>query len=204
VRFPGTYTIEQKNERIFDLIKRAGGLTPEANPDGAYFSRRRAATSYQGLIDSVHANTDTPTRVGVDVAAALRDTGDPDNLLLEQGDSLDLPAHRATIEIKGAVNAPTTVSVQRGKKLEHYLRAAGGPSRIAEPGAAYVIQPNGTIETRHRMALLFRSDPTPREGATIIVPVRDTVHHTAETLASISVITGIIATLLTALAVIKK
>ena len=66
-----------------------------------------------------------------------------------------------------------------------------------------MIQPNGKIESRHRVALLFRSDPTPRAGATIIVPVRDTTTVTA-TLQNFSIVMGIIATLITALAVIKK
>ena len=203
VRYPGRYTISNKSERIADLIKRAGGLTSEANPDGAYFSRRRAATSYQGLIDSARARNDTATRVGLDLPLALRDLKDPDNLLLENGDSLDVPTHRATVEIKGAVNAPTIVAIEPGEKLEHYIRAAGGPSRVAESKGAYVIQPNGKIESRHRVAFLFRSDPTPRPGATIIVPVRDTSSVTA-TLQNFSIVMGIIATLITALAVIKK
>lgn len=84
------------------------------------------------------------------------------------------------------------------------MRAAGGPNRrIADAGGAYVIQPNGKIESRHRVALLFHSDPTPRAGATVIVPVRDTTSNNGATLQSISIITGIIATLLTAYAIMK-
>ncbi len=40
VLYPGTYTITQKNERISDLIRRAGGLTDEAYPSGATLVRR--------------------------------------------------------------------------------------------------------------------------------------------------------------------
>jgi protein involved in polysaccharide export with SLBB domain len=202
VRWPGKYTIENKSERIGDLLKRAGGLTPEANPDGAYYSRRRAATSYQGLIDSVRARNDTATRVGLDLTSALHDGKDPDNLLLENGDSLDVPTQRATVEIKGAVNAPTIVAIGRGEKLEHYIRSAGGPSRIADAKLAYVVQPNGKIESRHRVALLFRSDPTPRAGATIIVPVRDTLSN-GPSMQTIATFTGIITALLTAYAIIR-
>ena len=148
---------------------------------------------------------DTAARVGIDLRDVLGDSRSPDNLLLEDGDSLDIPPTHATVEIKGAVNSPTVVAIAPGEKLEHYIRAAGGPNRrIADAGAAYVIQPNGKIESRHRVALLFHSDPTPRPGATIIVPVRDTLPgNNAATLQSISIITGIIATLITAYALIK-
>jgi protein involved in polysaccharide export with SLBB domain len=39
VLYPGLYTITQKNERISDIIKRAGGLTPLAYSDGASLKR---------------------------------------------------------------------------------------------------------------------------------------------------------------------
>jgi protein involved in polysaccharide export with SLBB domain len=204
VRYPGRYTIQNKSERLSDLIIRAGGLTKEANADGAYFSRRRSATTYQGLIDSVRLRGDSSSRVGVDLAAVVHNPNDIDNLILENGDSLDIPDHRATVEIRGAVNAPTTVALSPGDKLEHYIHAAGGSSRIAESKSAYVIQPNGKIETRHRVAFIFRADPTPRAGATVIVPVRDTTNTGAVTLQSVSIITGIIATLITAYALIHK
>ena len=203
VRAPGRYTIESKSERISDLLKRAGGLSSSANADGAYYSRRRAGVSYQSRQDSLRTKPDTSTRVGIDLVDVLRDARIADNLLLEDGDSLDIPPTHATVEVKGAVNAPTVVALAPGQKLEHYVRAAGGPiRRTADAGGAYVIQPNGKIESRHRVALLFRSDPTPRAGATIIVPVRDTT-NSGPSLQSVSVFVGIISALLTAYAVIR-
>jgi protein involved in polysaccharide export with SLBB domain len=203
VRAPGRYTIESKSERISDLLKRAGGLTTSANADGAYFTRRRAGVTYQSLQDSLRAARETATRVGIDLVDVLRDSRIADNLLLEDGDSLDVPPTHATVEVKGAVNAPTVVAIAPGQKLEHYVRAAGGPNRrTADAGGAYVIQPNGKIESRHRVALLFRSDPTPRAGATIIVPVRDTLNG-GVSLQSISVLVGILSAVLTAYAIIR-
>jgi protein involved in polysaccharide export with SLBB domain len=39
VKYPGTYAIKNKGERISDVIKRAGGLTSEGFASGAVFSR---------------------------------------------------------------------------------------------------------------------------------------------------------------------
>ena len=205
VRAAGRYTIDNKSERISDLVKRAGGVTTSANTDGGYYSRRRAGVSYQSRQDSVRAKGDTAARVGIDLPDILRDARSPDNLLLEDGDSLDIPPMHATVEVRGAVNSPTIVAIAPGESLEHYIRAAGGPNRrVADAGGSYVIQPNGKIESRHRVALLFHSDPTPRAGATIIVPVRDTTAgNTVATLQAVSVITGIVAALLTAYALVK-
>ncbi len=205
VRAPGRYTIQSKSDRLSDLVKRAGGLLSTANADGAYYTRRRAAVSYKSRRDSLRAIVgDTAQRVGIDLKDVLHDATAPDNLLLEDGDSLDVPPMHATVEIQGAVNAPTVVAIAPGKTLEHYIGAAGGPiRRTADANGAYVIQPNGKIESRHRVLLLFHTDPTPRAGATVIVPVRDTTSNSAATLQSISIVTGIIATLLTAYALIK-
>jgi protein involved in polysaccharide export with SLBB domain len=43
VIYPGYYTIQSKNERISDMIKRAGGLTKSADIDGASLRRDNAA-----------------------------------------------------------------------------------------------------------------------------------------------------------------
>jgi protein involved in polysaccharide export with SLBB domain len=43
VQFPGPYTIQTKNEKISDIIKRAGGLSAFADPDGATLKRNYLA-----------------------------------------------------------------------------------------------------------------------------------------------------------------
>jgi len=54
VLYPGTYTIKSKNERISDLIKRAGGLTALAYTDGASLKRPgRDTTLFQSQKDSL-------------------------------------------------------------------------------------------------------------------------------------------------------
>ena len=204
VKYPGKYTLANKTERVSDLLRRAGGLTTEANADGAYFTRRRGASSYQALSDSVRSGTDLPARVGIDLVSVVHDRQSIDDLLLQNGDSLDVPTQRGTIEIRGAVNSPTVVALAPGQKLDHYIRSAGGPSRVAEDHLAYVVQPNGKIESRHRVFWFFRSDPTPRAGATVFVPVKDTTETKLSGLQTISIVTSVLATILTTIAVIKR
>lgn len=54
VLFPGQYSISNKDERMSDLIRRAGGLTPDAYPEGASLTRRFPAdmTNRQIAIES--------------------------------------------------------------------------------------------------------------------------------------------------------
>src|SRR5690606_12928261 len=78
VRFPGRYTLKTKDERISDVIQRAGGLNAEADAGAAYFSRTRAASSYAA--DSIAERE--RTRIGLDLAQAIRRPRGTENLVL--------------------------------------------------------------------------------------------------------------------------
>jgi protein involved in polysaccharide export with SLBB domain len=108
-----------------------------------------------------------------------------------------------TVEVRGAVNAPTIMAVSRGASLEFYIRAAGGGSTTADAGRSYVVQPNGKIEIR-RHFWFWNFDPTPRPGATVTVPARDSTNTAAATLQTFSTLTQILATVLTAAALLKR
>ena len=48
----------------------------------------------------------------------------------------------------------------------------GGPSRVGDASRAYVIQPNGKLESIQRRRLLPDGIPEPRPGARVVVPER--------------------------------
>lgn len=162
VRLAGTYTLLTKGERLTDLLKRAGGLTEQAYPAGIVFSRTR----------------DGIGRIGIDLPRALRDPRFRDNLQLEDGDQILIPAYRATVVVAGAVNSPVAVSYVPGKDIDWYIRAAGGLTHRAEPSRAWVVQPNGTVESRNSHALFPDSRPKPQPGSTVRVPEKDPADKT--------------------------
>jgi len=198
VKFPGRYALLRKDERIADVIRRAGGLTQEADAEAAFFTRLRAEASFAAEF----AGAESRTRVGVDVARALARPGSDDNLILLEGDALNIPTRRATVEIQGAVNAPTAIAVNPGASFRYYVRAAGGASATGDEKRAYVIQPNGKIEARERILWLFVRNPSPRPGATVVVPVKEqqassseraaTVALIAQTLASVAAVAALL------------
>jgi polysaccharide biosynthesis/export protein len=157
VRYPGTYALTSKSERLSDLIKRAGGLTDEAYRDGITFSRRENAIG----------------RVGVELSSAMRRYESPDNLILRDGDNISVPAYNAVVTIRGEVNAPSTVAYVRGKGIDYYIGAAGGATPKADESHAYVTQPSGKLETVRNHLLLPAHMPKPRPGSVVTVPVND-------------------------------
>jgi protein involved in polysaccharide export with SLBB domain len=161
VRFPGTYSLIAKTDRLVDVINRAGGLTPQAYTDGIRFVR---SVEYVG-------------RINVQLDRALRDTTSRYNIILQPGDSIYIPEYQPSVKVTGAVNSPGSVLWERGRDLDYYLSAAGGTSYRADKGRASVRYANGEVRTRHK-TLFFSSDPTPRPGSEVFVPVRDTTQHT--------------------------
>lgn len=200
VRFPGRYTLVSKTERLADVVERAGGLTTEAAVDAAYFGRVTSATSFRRDVeaDSTQIALVQRSRVGLSLGQAMRQQGSTDNLVLIEGDSLDVPFRRSTVEIRGAVNAPSVIT-HEGKRIGYYIRAAGGGALNGSERRAYVIQPNGKIEARQRLFWVIKLDPKPREGATVVVPIEadgaqsvqrvaSTVQIIAQTLASFATV----------------
>ena len=157
VRYPGRYTLKTKTEKITDLLQRAGGLTPDAYANGVTFYRTQNNVG----------------RIGIELPDVLRNARSVDNLPLQDGDSLYIPRYNAVVNVQGAVNSPVAVTYSGGKSIEYYIRAAGGPSRKADVGSAYVTQPNGKVEARQSRFLLPDGVPKPLPGSTVFVPERD-------------------------------
>jgi polysaccharide biosynthesis/export protein len=156
VRYPGVYSLRTKTDRLADIITRAGGLTQQAYGEGIRFVR---------LVDSVG-------RINVNLPRALGDTGSRNNVVLQPGDSIEIPEYQPSVKISGAVNSPGSVLWQKGRSLDFYLGAAGGFTYKADKGHVSVRYANGEVRSRRR-SLWFSSDPKPGPGSQVFVPTRD-------------------------------
>lgn len=162
VKYPGEYTLTTKSERLSDVLRRAGGFTTSAYPEGIVLMRRKGAVG----------------RIAVDLPAIERDARSVDNLSLVDGDSIFIPQYTPVVQIRGSVNAPSAVAYRPGANIDYYVRSAGGPSVQGDFGRAYVVQPSGHLQTRHRSHLFWTSRPVPAPGSTVFVPVKDPTAHT--------------------------
>lgn len=180
VLFSGSYALLKKNERLSDLINRAGGITPEAYIRGGRLIRQRSdeerrreqdvlrmARSGEGK-DSVSveklAISDTYT-IGIDMEKALARPGSDDDIVLREGDVIYIPEYINTVKISGSVMYPNTVSWQKGAKLKHYINMAGGYGDMAKKRKAYVVYLNGTVARAKKS-----SSGLIQPGCEIIVP----------------------------------
>jgi polysaccharide biosynthesis/export protein len=152
VRFPGSYAMERKDERLAAVIRRAGGLRETAFPAGARF--------YRG-----------GTLVAVNLEEALRRPDRAGNIVVMPGDSIVIPEYDPVVVVQGAINSPEPVAIlyRDGAGLEYYISQAGGYARFADKRGVNVRHANGSGEAVGR-TLGFRRTPTPTPGSVVTVP----------------------------------
>jgi polysaccharide export outer membrane protein len=187
VRFPGKYTILSKNEHISDILKRAGGLTPEGYANGVTFYRRSNRIG----------------RIGIELPDVLKDPRSRDNLLLVDGDSLYIPRFNAVVRVEGAVNSPVAVTYSPGEDLNYYIRAAGGPTRKADVDHAYVTQPNGKVDAESQRFLIPDYVPKPLPGGVVFVPESEGTTG-ASFLTTFGALAGTLSSLVVVLALVRR
>jgi polysaccharide biosynthesis/export protein len=154
VRFPGSYALQRKDERVSDLVRRAGGLLPAGNADGGQFVR----------------SLDSAGRVDVRLREALRSPGGKDDIVLQPGDLLTVPEYSPVVKVEGAVNSPVSILYKEGEGLSYYIANAGGYARNADRRGVHVKYANGSADVRRTKMLLFHASPQPKPGSTITVP----------------------------------
>lgn len=155
VNYPGTYTIENKTDRLSDLIDRAGGLRQEAYIAGAKLYRN----------DKL---------VFVDFDKALKNKNTASNLILESGDRIEIPKERQTVGIGGQVLNPTRVAYQPNFSFSDYIAQAGGFTDSAFVKKTYVQYANGSTD-RTRSFFGIKVYPKVQQGMSIYVPTRNRI-----------------------------
>lgn len=179
--YPGTYTITDKNDRISDLVKKAGGLSPFANVKGATLVRKvnnstqKAQLSVVNQIsakDSIqNLKTEDVVRIGIDLEAILKAGGEKSkyDLILNEGDLLIIPSEKQTVEVRGEVMAPSIIRYDKSNSFTDFINNSGGFSDKAKKNKSYVIYANGDIRSTKRF-LFFKFYPKVEPGALIVVP----------------------------------
>jgi protein involved in polysaccharide export with SLBB domain len=195
VIYPGEYTIQNKNEKISDILIRAGGLTASADVDGSSLKRDNAAVlgidKNKSKIDTStlkkenadrlkrlqqtykdSTNIDDQMRnhfVGINLKKILKNPGTGEDLILEDGDVLTVPKQQQIVRVNGEVLFPSAVVYNNGKGFKGYVLNAGGFSPNALKGGAYVVYPNGTVKATSKF-LFFNIHPRVKPGSEIYVP----------------------------------
>ncbi|SFE82174.1 SLBB domain-containing protein [Thermophagus xiamenensis] len=179
VIYAGDYTLTNRKERISALIKRAGGLTPEAFPEGAILTRKVEVSPKVKRLREKLMKQDTSLQfenlgfevVAIDLREALKNPGSKDDIFLQDGDEIIIPRELQTVRIQGEVLNPNSTPFVKGRTLRYYINQSGGFSDSAKKGKTYVVYPNGKAAATTKF-LFVRNYPKVFPGCEIIVPAK--------------------------------
>lgn len=190
VLYPGRYTINSKRERISDMLRRAGGLRPEAYPEGAVLLRKtfvnesdsiyltnKLEVFYNKLQDSSDiervksAMERKEQLLGINLDLILKSPGSKYDLLLEEGDMLKVPKRLQTVQVFGEIYFPKKVRFEKNIGFRDYIRGAGGFTAQALKRRSYIVYANGEVKNT-RKVFFFNSYPKVKPGAEIYVPTK--------------------------------
>lgn len=179
VMFAGTYTLSHKNERLSDVLRKAGGVTDLTYINGARLMRRTTESerirmqAVTRLLAGQGANSDSINvallqlsdtyPVGIELAEALANPGSDADLVLREGDQIIIPQYNGTVKISGDVMFPNTVAYEKGRRYSYYIDQAGGFGQRAKKSRTIIIYMNGTVGRVAHNAKV-------RPGCEIVVP----------------------------------
>ena len=176
VKYPGNYTLKSKEDRLSDLIERAGGLTEAGFVEGARFTRALTAFEKERakeLLEIAHSSDTVDVKkivikdrfpVGIDLAAALKEPKCTKDIILRNGDQVVIPSHDNTVRISGEVLYPNTVTYVENKSASYYINQAGGISEKGRRSKAFIIYANGQVSRLYHGRI--------RPGCEIVIPTK--------------------------------
>ena len=215
VEFEGDYSLNVRNERLSDVLEKAGGLTEFAYIEGARLERQMTPEEYkqaQELMDMVASNNKISGNdsivvpqvsrtypVGIDLKEILANPHSAIDPVLQDGDVIVIPQYMTTVSVSGSVRKPNSVVYDPKMKLKDYISEAGGYAERARKSGTFILYPNGHIKELGRNA----SAKDIMGGSKIIVPQKGRSQwNLATTLTSVTTsvsMLAVIATLITAM-----
>ncbi len=181
------------------MIARAGGFTDYAYLDGASLKRRakdedienqntgkeqRDAFKDNGdetdndLIENTLSKSNVKKTdlffsnyIGINMSKIIKDKNKREDLLLEDGDIINIPRQLQTVKVVGEILNPNSIVYVKGKNFSYYINQAGGFSSNAEKKRSFVQYANGSVSgTRKRVFSKIYPDIEP--GSEIVVPAK--------------------------------
>lgn len=181
VLYPGPYSIQSKDERISDLIKRCGGLSTHAYVNGATLYRMPDKNTELDTTILSDLGVDTMAvkaakqllngRVELQLGKILKNPNSAFNYHLKEGDRIVIPEISEEVRVAGSILNPVGLVYEPYHRANYYIERSGGFSENANKRKVYVINSDGT--TKVTKTFIFSSYPPVGPGSKIIVPEKE-------------------------------
>lgn len=212
VKYPGHYPINEKTDRLSDLINRAGGLTEVASDEAALLIRQEEMNIVDEELERLRTFPTTDmseserryfqTRIrerkglmAIDFNKAMKVYDSQDNIFLRDQDSILVPQKKTFINVQGRVNKPGLISYVPGLTYLDYIELAGGYGFRSDRGETQVTKSRGEIFDANSFDYVLEPGdvilvPPEDEGMTFYEAMIETISVLAQ-LASIAAVIAI-------------
>lgn len=207
--FTGDFAMTERDERLSELVKQAGGITKFAYAEGARLVRRMTETErkqMEAVLNMAKQGRDsialsdkelgTEYYVAIELNKALENPGSHYDLVLREGDRLEIPTYSNIVRVSGAVQSPNAITYRPNENYKHYIEEAGGFAYRARKRHAYVIHMNGHISKARKGKI--------EPGSEIIVPSKEGQGLGIQGILSIATTSASLATMIASIANILK
>ena len=178
---PGSYSIQNGQTLLSEVLRRCGGVTERADPSRAALVRanrfqldaetdsRVRAIPLELLTNAerewllAHSLSE-PGQVSLDLEGLLS-TGNPEHdLPLWDGDVITIPRFLPQVNVIGRIRRPGLIPYEPDRDLDYYVQRAGGLSWRADASNIFIVK--GSTGT----PLLKKKVKTVDAGDTIVIP----------------------------------
>ncbi len=212
VLFPGEYALTHKSQRLSEIINQAGGITSFGFVKGARLTRKmneeekerqksviKMSRNSKDSISEAMLDISNTYSVGIDLEKALKHPGTEADVVLREGDIIEVPEYTNTVKISGAVMHPNTVSYVANKSVDYYIEQAGGFGNRAKKRRAYVVCMNGQVKRARR-----HSKNAVEPGCELIIPMKEESNWNVQQTMSLATASASLATMVASIANILK
>lgn len=212
VLFPGEYALTHKSQRLSEIIEQAGGITSFGFVKGARLTRMmndeekerqksviKMSQNSKDSISEAMLDISNTYSVGIDLEKAIKNPGSQADVVLREGDIIEVPEYTNTVKISGAVMHPNTVSYVDKKPVKYYIEQAGGFGNRAKKRRAYVVCMNGQVKRARR-----NSTHAVEPGCELIIPMKEQSNWNVQQTMSVATASASLATMVASIANILK
>jgi polysaccharide export outer membrane protein len=167
VMYPGEYVLAGRDETLYQLLMRAGGMTETAFPKGTVVERTTINESLERKRIPMLLQKSNPVvqdslgnfsrqmlfdyepnsmnRIVLDVDQLLQSRGACCDITVQPGDRIFVPSVPSGISVLGAVGSSGTIKFTEGQKARYYLKRAGNFTAQADKKGTRLIKANGEV-----------------------------------------------------------
>lgn len=182
VLYAGDYALERRDETVQEIIKRAGGVTPNGSFANAqvYRNKLRVATT---ILNENEMGNDT-------------------RFLLLPGDSIHIPRNESFVEVQGQV-FNQQIFAFGSRRFKSYISDAGGITDKGNLRKSYIQYSNG-VNKKIKSFLFVRIYPKVQPGSKIIVPELNPADKKGLTVFELSALTGILTAIVSMVSILRN